>query len=78
MTTYYWRVDEILVDGAAKTGAVRSLTTGLPVDDFESYTDKAGNEMKKGSRDRFHVIASGARQSPIAGIEIASSLRSSQ
>jgi hypothetical protein len=39
MSTYYWRVDEILLDGAVKAGPVWSFTTCLPVDDFESYTD---------------------------------------
>ena len=38
LTTYYWRVDEILTSGT-KTGAVWSFTTSLSVDDFESYTD---------------------------------------
>ncbi len=38
LTTYYWRVDEILSSGT-KTGAVWSFTTYLSVDDFESYTD---------------------------------------
>jgi hypothetical protein len=45
LTTYYWRVDEILVDGTTKTGTVWSFTTCLPVDDFESYTDQAGSEV---------------------------------
>jgi hypothetical protein len=38
LTTYYWRVDEILTSGT-KTGLVWSFTTSLSVDDFESYTD---------------------------------------
>ncbi len=38
-TTYYWRVDEILIDGTIQTGPVWSFTTFLLVDDFESYTD---------------------------------------
>jgi hypothetical protein len=38
LTTYYWRVDEILSSGT-KTGPVWSFTTCLSVDDFESYTD---------------------------------------
>jgi len=38
LTTYYWRVDEILTSGT-KTGPVWSFTTCLSVDDFESYTD---------------------------------------
>ncbi len=39
MTTYYWRVDEVGLGNAVKTGAVWSFTTFLPVDDFESYND---------------------------------------
>ncbi|HNS19836.1 MAG TPA: PA14 domain-containing protein [Sedimentisphaerales bacterium] len=39
VTTYYWRVDEILTGGAVRTGDVWSFTTCLPIDDFESYTD---------------------------------------
>jgi hypothetical protein len=45
VTTYYWRVDELGVGGVVKTGAVWSFTTSLPVDDFESYTDQAGEEI---------------------------------
>jgi len=45
LTTYYWRVDEILFDGAVQTGAVWSFTTCLPVDDFESYTDDEGKRI---------------------------------
>jgi hypothetical protein len=45
LTTYYWRVDEILVDGTVKTGPVWSFTTCLPIDDFESYTDQPGEEV---------------------------------
>ncbi len=45
-TTYYWRVDEV---NAAVTypGTVWSFTTATfkVVDDFESYTDKAGEEV---------------------------------
>jgi hypothetical protein len=41
-TTYYWRVDEILVDGMVQTGSVWSFSTFLPIDDFESYTDEEG------------------------------------
>ncbi len=44
-TTYYWRVDE--VNTVTYPGAVWSFTT-LPykvVEDFESYTDKAGQEV---------------------------------
>ena len=45
VTTYYWRVDEIKVDNSVVTGPVWSFTTCLPVDDFESYTDKEGKEV---------------------------------
>jgi hypothetical protein len=45
LTTYYWRVDELVAGGAVKTGAVWSFTTCLPVDDFESYTDQPGEEI---------------------------------
>ncbi|MBM4025925.1 MAG: hypothetical protein FJ280_11050 [Planctomycetes bacterium] len=44
-TTYYWRVDEVGPDGSALTGAVWSFTTVVPIDDFESYTDKEGNRI---------------------------------
>jgi hypothetical protein len=39
LATYYWRVDELAVGGAVRTGSVWSFTTYLSVDDFESYTD---------------------------------------
>ena len=42
-TTYYWRVDEIKADNSVVTGPVWSFSTCVPVDDFESYTDKEGN-----------------------------------
>jgi hypothetical protein len=45
VTTYYWRVDEIPPDGPPDVGPVWSFTTCLPVEEFESYTDKAGNEV---------------------------------
>ena len=45
MTTYYWRVDEILTGGTAQAGPVWSFTTCLPVDDFESYTDDLGSAI---------------------------------
>jgi hypothetical protein len=45
VTTYYWRVDELGLAGAVKTGLIWSFTTHLPVDDFESYTDKPGAEI---------------------------------
>jgi hypothetical protein len=38
-TTYYWRVDEILIDGTLQAGPVWSFTTFHSIDDFESYTD---------------------------------------
>jgi hypothetical protein len=44
LTTYYWRVDEIL-DSGTKTGPVWSFTTCLSVDDFESYTDDEGSRI---------------------------------
>ncbi len=45
VATYYWRVDELGLGGAVKTGAVWSFTTYLPVDDFESYTDDEGSRI---------------------------------
>jgi hypothetical protein len=45
VTTYYWRVDEIKADNSVVAGAVWSFTTCLPVEDFESYTDKEGNSV---------------------------------
>jgi hypothetical protein len=45
LKTYYWRVDETVAGGAVKTGPVWSFTTTLPVDDFESYTDKEGSRI---------------------------------
>ncbi len=44
-TTYYWRVDE--VNAVTYPGSVWSFTTAAfdVVDDFESYTDKAGQEV---------------------------------
>jgi hypothetical protein len=39
LTTYYWRVDEVLAGDAVKTGAVWKFTTAQTVDDFESYND---------------------------------------
>jgi hypothetical protein len=44
-TTYYWRVDEVLIDGTTQTGPVWSFTTYLSVDDFESYTDDEGSRI---------------------------------
>ena len=39
LTTYYWRVDEILAGNVVKPGPVWSFTTTQSVDDFESYVD---------------------------------------
>jgi hypothetical protein len=46
VTTYYWRVDEILTDQTVRSGPVWKFTTFLAVDDFESYNDDEG----KGTR----------------------------
>jgi hypothetical protein len=43
LTTYYWRVDETIAGGSLKAGPVWQFTTCLTVDNFESYTDEAGN-----------------------------------
>jgi hypothetical protein len=45
LTTYYWRVDEIVAGGTVKTGPVWSFTTCLSIDDFESYTDDEGSRI---------------------------------
>jgi len=45
-TVYYWRVDEILLADAIRTGPVWRFATCLVVDDFESYND----EENKGTR----------------------------
>jgi hypothetical protein len=45
LTTYYWRVDELVLGGTVRTGPVWTFITGLPIDDFESYTDQAGSEI---------------------------------
>ena len=39
VTTYYWRVDEVLAGGGVMAGPVWSFTTHLPIEDFETYTD---------------------------------------
>jgi hypothetical protein len=46
LTTYYWRVDEVVPPDVVRPGNVWSFTTYLPVDDFESYND----EENKGTR----------------------------
>jgi len=45
LTTYYWRVDEVLADQTVKTGPVWKFTTFVFVDDFESYTDDEGSRI---------------------------------
>jgi hypothetical protein len=40
LTTYWWKVDESLAGGGVTPGPVWNFTTGLPVDDFESYNDE--------------------------------------
>jgi len=45
VTTYYWRVDEIVFDGTVRAGEVWSFTTVLPVEGFESYTDEEGSRI---------------------------------
>jgi hypothetical protein len=44
-TTYFWRVDEILLDDSVVPGLVWSFTTILPIDDFESYTNDSPNRV---------------------------------
>ncbi len=46
LTTYYWRVDEI-APGTSEpiAGELWNLTTALPVDDFEAYTDDEGSRI---------------------------------
>jgi hypothetical protein len=45
VTTYYWRVDEIVAGGTVRPGPVWNFTTCLSVDDFESYTDDEGSRI---------------------------------
>ena len=45
VTTYYWRVDEILSDATVRTGDVWSFVTVMLIDDFESYTDEDGQRI---------------------------------
>jgi hypothetical protein len=42
---YYWRVDETAAGGAVNPGAVWSFATFRALDDFESYTDQADEEV---------------------------------
>ncbi len=44
LTTYYWRVDEILAFDGIMAGPVWSFTTHLPIEDFEGYTDNMDAE----------------------------------
>ena len=44
-TTYFWRVDGILLDDTVVPGLVWSFTTILPMDDFESYTNEVGQRL---------------------------------
>jgi hypothetical protein len=45
LMSYFWRVDELGLGGAAKAGPLWSFTTALVVDDFESYTDEEGTRI---------------------------------
>ncbi len=45
LTTYYWRVDEVLAGSAVAVGPVWSFTTARVIDDFESYTDEEGGTI---------------------------------
>jgi hypothetical protein len=40
LSTYFWRVDEIVATGGTQTGPVWTFTTIQSVDDFESYNDE--------------------------------------
>jgi hypothetical protein len=59
-TTYYWKVDE--VGAATYPGDVWSFTTQeyQAIDDFESYTDKAGKEIFSAWIDGFTTGLSGS------------------
>ncbi len=45
LTTYYWRIDEILIDSTIRVGPVWSFTTCILIDGFESYTDDVGSRI---------------------------------
>ncbi|MBN2129406.1 MAG: hypothetical protein JW741_07910 [Sedimentisphaerales bacterium] len=47
LATYYWRIDEISVDGTTHAGPVWAFTTVdfIVIDDFESYTNEVGNRV---------------------------------
>ena len=45
LTTYYWRVDEIVMGGDVRPGPVWTFTTCLSIDDFEGYTDEEGSRI---------------------------------
>ncbi len=59
-TTYYWRVDE--VNAVTYPGSIWSFTTRefAAIDDFESYTDKAGEEVFSAWIDGFTSGTSGS------------------
>jgi len=45
VTTYYWRIDEVLPGDVERAGLLWSFTTILAIDDFESYTDDEGSRI---------------------------------
>ncbi len=58
--TYYWRVDEILMDKTVRTGPVWKFTTFLSVDDFEGYTDDEGSRIYQAWIDGYADQSSGS------------------
>ena len=60
LSTYYWRVDEIIDDGSIQTGEVWRFATYLTVDDFESYTDEEGERFFETWIDGWEIPANGA------------------
>jgi len=48
LTTYYWRVDEMVAGGIVRTGAVWSFNTRLTVEDFEDSASAGGDERPCG------------------------------